>query len=82
MCKRSYNNILREGACYVRTSRKPETSELPTQTEMRQLLDLAIDKGILQLLDRAERLGFYVPRIPASTQVNLETFNEEREEAE
>ena len=82
LCKRSYNNILRNGACYVRTSRKPETSELPTQTEMRQLLDLAVDKGIRQLVDRAERLGFHVPRIPGLTRVNLEPFNEEREEAE
>ena len=82
LCKRYYNNILREGACYVRTSRKPETSELPTQTEMRQLLDLAIDKGILQLVDRAERLGFQVPQILASIETEQDHLDGQMGELE
>ena len=41
LCKRDYQGVLRSGACYVRSSRKPETSEIPTQTEMRELLQLA-----------------------------------------
>lgn len=61
LCKRSYNDVLRDGACYVRTRRKPETSDIPTQTEMRDLLDLAIDKGVSLYLERARRLGLYVP---------------------
>jgi hypothetical protein len=61
LCKRSYDDVLRDGACYVRTRRKPETSEIPTQTEMRDLLDLAIDKGVSLYLERARRLGLYIP---------------------
>ena len=61
LCKRAYGNVLRDGACYVRTRRKPESSELPTQTEMRELLDLAINKGVSLYLDRARRVGLYVP---------------------
>ncbi|MCI0440654.1 MAG: putative DNA binding domain-containing protein [Chloroflexi bacterium] len=57
LCKRDYQGILRSGACYVRTRRKPETSELPTQTEMRGLLDMATDKVLGRFLKRAQQVG-------------------------
>ena len=77
LCKRTYPNVLRNGACYVRTRRKPETSEIPTQTEMRELLDLAINKGVNRYLERARRVGLYVP--PVSVQpTDQELFNEQR----
>ena len=60
LCKRDYPGVLRNGACYVRTRRKPETSEIPTQADMRDLLDLAIDKGVALYLDRAQRVGMIV----------------------
>ncbi len=48
LCAKDYNHggvsILRKGALYVRSRGKPETSEVPTQTEMRAVLDLAIDE--------------------------------------
>ena len=49
--------ILREGACYVRRRGKPETSEIPTQSEMRELLDLAIEKGVRRFIARARAVG-------------------------
>ncbi len=57
LCKRAYGDVLRSGACYVRPRRKPETSEIPTQAEMRDLLDLATDKGVQRFLARAQRTG-------------------------
>ena len=57
LCKRAYSDVLRSGACYVRPRRKPETSEIPTQAEMRDLLDLATDKGVQRFLARAQRTG-------------------------
>ena len=57
LCKRSFGDVLRDGACYVRPRRKPETSELPTQADMRDLLDLAIEKGIRRFLSQAQRSG-------------------------
>ncbi len=57
LCKRAFDDVLRPGACYVRTIRKPETSEIPTQTEMRELLELATDKQVRKYLERAQRLG-------------------------
>ena len=67
LCKTTYQErpprqevILREGACYVRRRGKPETSEIPTQSEMRELLDLAIEKGIRQFIARARAVGLVV----------------------
>jgi len=57
ICKKDFENVLRSGACYVRARRKPETVEIPTQADMRDLLDLAIDKGVRKFVSRAERSG-------------------------
>lgn len=77
ICKRDYPQVLRSGACYVRTRRKPETSEIPTQTEMRELLDLAINKGVSSYLERARQVGLYVPPGPAES-TGQEFFGDER----
>lgn len=61
LCKRDYPGVLRKGACYVRTRRMPETSEIPSQTEMRELLDLATDKGVHKFLTRLEATGLLPP---------------------
>ena len=57
LCKRQYGDVLRVGACYVRTRRKPETSEIPTQADMRDLLELAIEKGVIRYIEQARRVG-------------------------
>ncbi len=57
LCKRAYDDVLRDGACYIRTRRKPEIVELPTQADMRDLLDLAIEKGMTRYIERARRIG-------------------------
>ncbi|MYA62205.1 MAG: ATP-binding protein [Dehalococcoidia bacterium] len=77
LCKRSYGDVLQDGACYVRPRRKPETSSIPTQADMRDLLDLAIEKGVTRFLERARRVGlFYIPT--AESQVtDWERFDEQ-----
>ena len=77
ICKRDNQPVLRRGACYVRTRRKPETSEIPTQTEMRELLDLAISKGVSSYLERARQVGLYVPPGPAES-TGQELFRDQR----
>ena len=57
LCKKDYPDVLRAGACYVRTKRKPETAEIPTQADMRDLLDLAIEKGVRRFVTRARAAG-------------------------
>jgi predicted HTH transcriptional regulator len=50
---------LRRGACYVRSRHKPETSEIPSEEAMRELLELAIDKGVEKFVTRARKAGLY-----------------------
>lgn len=41
---------MRKGACYVRGRGKVQTTEIPSQTEMRELLELAVSKRIQQYI--------------------------------
>lgn len=80
ICKKQYldgqgRQVLRQGALYVRPRRKPETSEIPSQTEMRELLDLAITKGLRRFLERASAAGLSLPI--ATTPSDDEKFDDE-----
>lgn len=71
LCVRDYPDVLRQGACYVRSFRKPETSEIPTQTEMRDLLDLASDKKLRDFVRKAHAAGLITPQPPPPTDHSL-----------
>jgi len=49
--------VIRQGGCYVRPRLKPASVEVPTQTEMRELLDAAADKMLKRFLTRATAAG-------------------------
>ena len=63
LCKKPYSapgaggapaiEILRQGACYVRSHRKPETSEVGTQEDMRALILLATEKAVRRFVELA-----------------------------
>jgi predicted HTH transcriptional regulator len=57
ICKRDFPDVLRSGACYVRPRRKPETVEIPTHTDMRDLLELAAEKGVRRFIKQAHGAG-------------------------
>lgn len=56
VCKKDSNG-LRQGAIYVRPRRKPESVEIPTAADARDLLELASEKLTRQFLATAERVG-------------------------
>ena len=73
ICKKHYSDaqgkiVLRDGAVYVRTRRKPETSEIPSQTEMRELLELAIGKGVRSFVARAAAAGLELQKLVGPTE--------------
>lgn len=49
--------ILREGAIYVRSLRKVETSEVSTSEDMRALVQLAVEKQLGEYVETAARAG-------------------------
>ncbi len=57
LARRDYKNVIRRGALYVRTRRKPETSEVPSQTEMRDVLEIATIKAVRRFLGAASAIG-------------------------
>jgi len=82
LCKKSYNTgkdvVLREGACYIRSRRKPETVEVSTYADMRDLLDLATEKGVRRFISRAHSAGLSItPPEEKSAEV---LYNEQMED--
>lgn len=74
ICRRNYPRslragqkaILRDGAVYVRPRRKPETTEIAGQTEMRDLLELATEKRLRQVIGTVSRAGGAVEGRPSA----------------
>jgi len=54
LCVRDFERVLRRGGCYVRSRRKPESVEVATQEDMRELLDLAVEKRLRRFLRTAQ----------------------------
>jgi predicted HTH transcriptional regulator len=50
----------RKGALYTRSRRIPETVELPSQSEMRELIEIATEKGLRNFFRKAELAGLKV----------------------
>lgn len=75
LCRKAYEPVLRAGACYVRTRRIPETSEIPSQTEMRDLFDLAIEKGVRKYVARSQAAGLSISGAPLPN--DEDRFNEQ-----
>lgn len=57
VCKRNWGDVLRQGAIYTRSHRIPETCEVQSQTEMREIIEIAIDKGVRRFVERMQRVG-------------------------
>jgi hypothetical protein len=73
ICRKQFTDdqgkpILRQGAVYVRTRRKPETSAIPSQTEMRDLLDLATNKALRSFIARGAAGGIDLKAPPTDDQ--------------
>lgn len=60
LCARDYSGVLRKGALYVRTRKLPETAEIPTSVEMRELLDLAMEKRLRAYVEAAGRAAVHL----------------------
>jgi predicted HTH transcriptional regulator len=80
ICKRTMQEgktlVLRDGAMYVRSNRKPESREVASYDEMRELLDIATDKGVRAFVSRARGAGLDVTFAPGPD--NAAAFRAER----
>jgi len=75
ICKKPGLEGLKRGALFTRSRSKYETAQVRSQTEMRDILDLAVDKEIRRLHSRG--LLTFVPVAPPS-EVDRQAFEEQR----
>lgn len=72
ICKKDGLNGLRRGAIYTRPRRKNETTEVPSQVEMREIIEKATEKGIRSLQARVGRSGLKVIEPEAESRKRFE----------
>ena len=78
LCQRdgkSQGSVLRRGAIYTRTHSCPESSEVRSDSDLRDILELAVEKGLRRFLQTAQRIGLPSPE----QQSDEDRFNEELE---
>jgi hypothetical protein len=61
ICRKPYGNILGGGKLYTRTYRVPESAEVPSSAEMREILTMAADKELKAFLRRSSAAGIQLP---------------------
>jgi predicted HTH transcriptional regulator len=57
LCAKDFPKVLRKGALYVRPRKVPETSEVASLVEMRDIIQLATEKALRAYIETAERAG-------------------------
>lgn len=63
LCKKGYKDpneqktVLQTGWCYIRGTRKPESIPVQSLAEMRELFDLATEKGVRRFISQARAAG-------------------------
>lgn len=73
--------VLRKGACYVRSSHTPATTEVADYPAFRELLDLAISKGVRRFVARAVSAGLQVGGSPTTEVADEEKFKAQKADA-
>lgn len=86
LCGKAYEDerdrlVLRKGALYVRTRTAPETAEVADSIEMRDVLELAIEKGVRRFVETAARAGLPlgVTDVAPPGEHDEDRYNAERE---
>lgn len=78
ICKRDFPGELQAGHLYVRPRSKVESVTVPTVTDMRDVLDIATDKGVRDFVGRMRSAGLLTHPEPEAS--NNEQFDVEAED--
>ncbi len=78
VCKRDYPNVLKCSALYTRPyGGRPRTCSVQSQSEMREMIDVAIEKGLRGFLATAGKAGIVLGLQSDTTDPDQEAFDEE-----
>jgi len=59
-CAKDYGEVLKKGALYMRPRKVPETSVISSAVEMREVIELAIEKRLRAYVETAERANVVI----------------------
>ncbi len=79
ICKKSCGEIIHSGKIYVRSKGKPESIPVPSDAEMREIIEIAVDKGITGFVERLQRTGIWAPKAQVEQIGDEEKFNRQLE---
>ena len=81
LCGKACEDVLRRGALYVRTRTVPETAEVADSVAMRDVLELAIEKGVRRFVETSARAGFPlgISELAPPGELDEDRYNAERE---
>jgi hypothetical protein len=77
LCKKDFPGELQSGQLYVRPRGKPRSAQVPTLAEMRELANLAVDKGVREFVRRAGVAGIPLTGAPAPEDIDAASFENE-----
>lgn len=80
ICKKGYGEIIQAGKIYVRSKGKPESIAIPSDAEMRELIENATDKGVSSFVRRLHRTVIWAPKAETQEINDEEEFRKQREE--
>lgn len=81
VCKKDSANGLQKGFTYVRPRGKPQSVSVPSAVEMRELLDIAIDKGVREFIRRAQVSGVMLGTLQTPEDLDRDSYRAEAEGA-
>src|SRR6266511_280351 len=61
ICRKSHSNIMSGSKLYTRTRRRFESAEVPGAAEMREIIYMAVEKGIRGFYEPARKAGIELP---------------------
>ena len=81
LCRRDFDTELAAGELYIRPAGMPRSARVPDSREMREVLELAIDKGVRELLRRTRSIGLGVADLHLPETADRTAFEAEVAEA-
>jgi predicted HTH transcriptional regulator len=75
ICKKDDSGILRRGEIYTRSRKKYESVIVPSQTEMREILEMAIEKRMRKRVEEFFKIG--IIRVSSPEDQDIEKFKKQ-----
>jgi predicted HTH transcriptional regulator len=80
VCKKDHSGVLKRGDLYTRSRHKHESVQVPSQTEMREILDMAVDKRMQRRIELFHTWG--VTALTPQKDIDAGKFHEQIKDLE